>query len=97
MEVYITEAISLKLKEKHNVTEAEVLQCFRNRLGPDMLDLRAEHRTDPPTRWFISSTNRGRRLKIVYVRHSADEAVVKTAYEPNITEIRIYKTMGERK
>lgn len=79
-----------KLKEKHNVSEAEVMQCFRNKVGKFALDTRAEHQTDKPTVWFIAETDDKRRLKIVVVRYSKEEYILKSAFEPNEDEERLY-------
>jgi hypothetical protein len=64
--------ISTRVREKlankiPPVTEEELLQCFENRSGKYLLDMREEHRTDPPTRWFIAQTHYGRELKVVFV------------------------------
>ena len=78
-----------KLLDKHGLVLAEVEEAFLNRTGHFLIDSRQEHRTIPPTMWFIAPTNRGRLLKVVFVR--VDEKIyLKTAYEPNATERRIY-------
>lgn len=87
----ISEVTAGKLKEKHRVTEQEVIECFQNRTRKALIDDREEHRTYPPTKWFISKTDAGRELKIVFVPISPVEIVVKTAYEPNEKVKRIYK------
>lgn len=96
MQIYITEAIARKLKEKHNVSETEVVQCFRNNGGKYTQDTRAEHETDPPTFWFIAETDRTRRLKVVFVHYTKTEYIVKTAYEPNAEEERLYDKYSKR-
>lgn len=78
-----------KLKEKHGVSRAQVFECFANRQGPMLLDTREEHKTNPPTKWFISETDMGLKLKIVYIRTDS-EFVVKSAYPPNFEELDIY-------
>ena len=52
-------------------------------------DLRENHKTDPTTMWFIAETHKGRKLKVCFVQ-VATEINVKTAYEPNDQELRIY-------
>ncbi|MBI2603004.1 MAG: ADP-ribosyl-(dinitrogen reductase) hydrolase [Deltaproteobacteria bacterium] len=91
MKFVFTGRIRQKLKEKHGVIPEEVKQCFCNRAGRFLEDTREEHRTAPPTQWFISETETGRRLKVVFVE-DVDEGVVyiKTTYEPNATEEKIY-------
>jgi hypothetical protein len=43
--------------------------------------------------WFIASTHKGRWLKIVYIQIN-EVLHLKTAYEPNDVEIKLYKTYG---
>jgi hypothetical protein len=46
--------------------------------------------TMPPTMWFISETDRGRALKVVFIEHPSQVYELKTAYEPSPEEERIY-------
>lgn len=93
MSLIVSKSIESKLTSKHKVTVDEVKQCFHNREGQLLIDTRERHKTDPPTQWFISSTNKQRQLKIVFVLK--DGAVyLKTAYEPNETELNIYRQYG---
>jgi hypothetical protein len=78
-----------KLNEKHGVTFHQVVECFANRNGAVLYDVREEHRTNPPTKWFIAETDMGVKLKVVYIRTDS-EVIVKTAYPPNPEEIDIY-------
>lgn len=86
----ISSAIEEKLSAKHGVCRREVEQCFENCTGEHLLDTREDHRTDPITKWFVASTNRGRTLKIVFV-FSEGKIFLKTAYDANHDEIRIYR------
>ena len=88
-----TTATEAKLKSKHNVTLAEVRQCFLNRKWRLLIDSRALTRTNPPTLWFIADTNKVRTLKIVYIREEL-RIILKTAYEPNEEELAIYRLYG---
>ncbi|HJV82289.1 ADP-ribosyl-(dinitrogen reductase) hydrolase [Noviherbaspirillum sp.] len=92
--IIVTTRIDEKLDSKHAVTVEEVDQCFDNKCGVNLIDDREDNRTDPPTFWFIAETNRGRLLKIVYVYRDG-KIFLKTAYEPNETEIAIYETEGK--
>lgn len=87
----ISQNIQKKLNEKHGVSVNQVYQCFENREEGLLEDEREEHRTDPPTKWFISRTNHGKLLKIVFVAREG-KIFLKTAYPPNDDEISIYKT-----
>lgn len=86
----ISEAILQKLSEKHGVSRREVEQCFENIEGLLLIDDREDHRSDPPTLWFLSRTNNNRLLKVVYIQKGS-KAFLRTCYEPNETEISIYE------
>jgi hypothetical protein len=79
-----------KLKIRHQVTIDEVEECFLNQTKEFLEDARVDHLTIPPTRWFISETDRERVLKIVFVEHPGELFQLKTAYEPNSEEEKIY-------
>jgi hypothetical protein len=89
----LSKAIQDKLAEKHDVTRREIEQCFENRYGDYLEDTREQHRTDPPTMWFISKTNKGRLLKVIFV-FSNGNVFIKSAYEPEPEAIKIYDTKG---
>ena len=65
--IIISPTIKEKLWNKHAVTPAEVYQCFENQCGSNLIDDRENHRTDPETLWFISTTNNDRLLKIIFI------------------------------
>lgn len=67
MKLFISDPVREKLASKHGVTEAEIRQCFENREGRLLEDTREDHQTNPPTQWFISCSNRQRKLKVVFV------------------------------
>lgn len=89
----ISESVLRKLKDAHGVGRTEVEQCFLNRQGHLLVDNRALTRTNPPTLWFIACTNKGRALKVVYIQKGS-VVELKTAYDPNEEEARIYKRHG---
>lgn len=91
MNLFITRRITLKLKHKHLVSINEIEECFYNRCGGLLEDTREEHLTEPPTRWFIAETDKGRLLKIVFIESKDCTYEIKTAYEPNSIEVRIYE------
>ena len=91
--IVISEEIKAKLASKHEVGEAEVHQCFANRTGCLLRDAREEHRTDPPTEWFIAPTNRGRLLKVCFVPDG--NFYLRTCYPPNHTELGLYRKYGQ--
>lgn len=92
MPLIISKRVREKLANKQPpVTEAEIVQCFANREGRFLLDTREEHKTNPPTKWFIAETNYGRLLKVVFVRNIDGSIEIKSAFDPNDTEKRIYR------
>lgn len=89
----ISSDILAKLKEKHNVSRREVEQCFENKVGRYVMDEREDHRTDPPTLWFVAPTNCERLLKVIFV--FADGNVhIKSAFEPGESVIEMYDRLG---
>jgi len=93
MKLHVSADVRRKLANKHHVQVKEVHECFENRCGKDLFDMRARHRTDPLTRWFLAPTNHRRLLKIVFVP-TPYGIEVKTAYAPNPEEIRIWNKYG---
>lgn len=89
----ISPGIEDKLLKKHGVCRREVEQCFENREGKLLLDSREDHKTNPPTMWFLSLTNKGRLLKVVFIQ-SGLLVDLKTCYEPNEIEIGLYEKYG---
>ena len=92
-QLIITAKVLEKLKAKHGIARSEVEQCFYNRVGNLLVDDRELRRTNPPTLWFISKTNKGRLIKVVYIQKGS-EVYLKSAFEPNATEISIYARHG---
>lgn len=87
----ISTRIAEKLKNKHQVTCNEVWECFLNRTRGFLEDTRLDHKTTPPTFWFISETDHGRLLKVVFIELDNGAYEIKTAYQPNINEVNIYE------
>lgn len=81
MAIKFSRSVAMKLLTKHDVTEKEVVECFANGEGLYYRDTQEDHDTDPPTMWFMSVTNRGRLLKVCFVRRGSD-VDIKTAFEP---------------
>ncbi|MEJ2911873.1 ADP-ribosyl-(dinitrogen reductase) hydrolase [Pseudoalteromonas sp. C12FD-1] len=90
LEESVPHSVRMKLKNKHNVSIYEVEECFSNREGSFLEDTREKNKTNPPTNWFIAETDYGRKLKVVFIELE-DRIELKTAYEPNQEEIRIYQ------
>lgn len=86
----IARDIRQKLKDKHQVEEAEIEECFLNREKGYLTDTREDHKSNPPTLWFVSVTDKGRILKVLWINDPVLGITIKSAYEPNPEEIRIY-------
>ncbi len=96
MSLRISAKVKAKLQKKHNVTEEEIIECFQSCENGYLLDEREDNQTDPPTQWFISETDYGRLLKVVFIMHYEDRVVeIKTAYEPNNDEINLYNKIAK--
>lgn len=92
MDLKISPKTIEKLRDKHGVSPQEVAECFANRWGKFFTDSRDEHRTNPPTWWFVSETDRGRVLKVVFVRYP-DFFAIKSAYEPEDGSDALYEKL----
>ena len=91
MRLIISAETRFKLKTKHKVSKEEIIQCFENLIGNPVLDTREEHKTESQTQWFISETDKRRKLKVVFIQIAATAVVIKTAYSPNLSEEKIYR------
>ena len=90
----ISATILEKLTERHQVTRREIEQCFENRIGTYVVDDREDHRTDPPTLWFVAPTNQDRLLKVMFI--FADGNIhIKSAYEPSAAVVELYDKRGK--
>jgi len=85
-----------KLKIKHSVSPRHVEQCFENREGMFLIDDREDHRTDPPSMWFIAQDNEGRTLKVVFIFEHGN-IYIKTAYSPSPEVISLYERKAKYK
>ena len=92
--LYISQPVTEKLISKHNVTQREVEQCFENKCGLFLIDDREEHRSDPPTLWFVAPTNSKRLLKVIFI--FKDGGIhIKSAYDADESVKRIYNTAAK--
>ena len=87
----ISTQVREKLAVRHNVQIDEISQCFSNRERRFLRDNRAEHRTDPPTQWFVAETNNGRKLKIMFIAEENRTITIKSAYEATDEVTSIYE------
>lgn len=89
MGLKVSSKVKDKLWEKHNLTITEVKEGFANRTAGFLDDTRADHKTDPPTRWFVSETDRGKRIKIIFI-YKNDNIIIKSAYPPELDAEKMY-------
>lgn len=90
MAVYISSKVKKKIKDKHGLTLDEVFEAISGRLAGFLEDTREEHKSDPPTYWFIGSTDFGKLVKIAFIFKDGT-MIIRTAYEANQRELAIYK------
>lgn len=95
MEFKISAGVATKLRDKHQVSQQEVVECFYNKWGRFFTDTRLEHQTDPPTYWFISETDKNRRLKVVFIRHP-DLFEIKSAFPPELDAEKLYEDLCQK-
>jgi hypothetical protein len=93
MAIKISPSVREKLTNKHRVNEDEIAQCFANRTHTFLIDTRSDHLSNPMTRWFISETDVGRKLKVAFIPVK-DDVHIRTAYEPHKTEIAIFQKVA---
>lgn len=98
MSLVIYPMILQKLKAKHRVAVHEVEEAFLNRTGPLASEVRPQNIGAVPRYWFISETDTGRRLKIVFADDPTETGpVIITAYEPNPREEKLYESITKQK
>ena len=89
----ISQDILDKLRDKHRVERGEVEQCFANKCGLYLTDDREEHRSDPPTLWFVAPTNRGRLLKVIFMYRDG-KLRLRSAFDADAWSQSIYDAKG---
>lgn len=95
MTYIISPRVRAKLDQKHGgVSESELDEAFANRDGDFLIDTREEHKTNPPTEWFVAQTDRGRLLKVVFVNRMDGTIEIKSAYTPEQPTIAFYKRVA---
>lgn len=93
--IKFAKSIERKLKVKHNVLVSEVLECFANVQRGFLEDTREDHKTDPPTHWFVEQTDKGRWLFIAFMLID-NEIVIKTAFDADENRKRIYTKLTSK-
>ena len=98
MRIIIYPLILDKLTNKHGVSANEVEQTFLNRSGSLAKEVRPRNQGDEVRLWFISTTDMGRELKVVFFIDADENApVIVTAYEPNDDEVKLYEKIQRQK
>lgn len=93
--LFIHKTIENKCLIKHNVLENEIREAWQSYDGTVLVtDDREEHRTNPPTVWFVVKTSGVRLLKIIAVIDSDGVAYLKSAYDANQKVINLFRKMG---
>jgi uncharacterized DUF497 family protein len=96
--IIVYPSILEKLKTKHGVSIDEVEQTFLTRTGSLAREMRPKNQGTEDRFWFISTTDSGRELKVVFFI-DADEnvPVIITAYEPDSNEVNLYEKIQRQK
>ena len=98
MSIIIYPSILEKLRLKHGVSAYEVEQAFLNRVGKLVKEVRQQNQGDEDRFWFISTTNNGRELKVVFIIDDEENVpAIITAYEPNDDEVNLYEKIQRKK
>lgn len=91
----MTFKISKRVQEKiakRGIEPDDIAECFMNRTGRYYSDTRARHQTNPPTYWFVSTNDKGRVLKVVFVRYP-DYFAIKSVFEPEDGSDKLYEEL----
>jgi len=98
MRIIIYPAILEKLKNKHDVSAGEIEEAFLNRHGSLAKEVRPRNQGTEDRFWFVSATDQGRELKVVFfIDAEENQPVVITAYEPNDDEVNLYEKIQRQK
>ncbi|MGY5797064.1 hypothetical protein [Rheinheimera faecalis] len=89
MAIKVSPRVRDKIENKHGLTIAEVHEAISGRLGKFLKDQREEHKSDPPTLWFIGSTDFGKAVKVAFIFKDG-HMIIRTAYIANAKELEIY-------
>jgi len=79
-------------KKIHQLQSKKLLNVFKIPQNGLYIDNRQQHKTKPPTRWFIAETDSMRRLKIVFITYPSGDHVIKSAFEPDEYEEKVYES-----
>ena len=90
----ISDAIKEKLQLKHGVCVRDVEQCFENKCGIYLQDTRENHKTNPPTLWFVAPNNAGRMLKLMLIYRDGS-VYLKSAYDATPEIQALYERFGK--
>jgi hypothetical protein len=87
----VSASVRAKLSAKvPPVSLGEIEECFINRENTWLEDTREEHLSDPVTLWFVAETNRGRKLKIVFIPR-VPIITIRSAYDPSAKALAYYQ------
>lgn len=90
LSLVISKKIEEKLRTKHGIDPTEVEECFYNRTKGTLIDDREDHKTNPPSEWFIAKTDKDRLLKVIFVLEDG-KIHIKSCFDADSASIRIYK------
>ena len=89
--LYVSDWVLQKIKMKE-IDLTEIEEAFYNCNGVYIEETREEHKTKPPTYWFIAPTSDGRLLKVCFIpRYDLKFLTLKTAFDAEEKEINAYE------
>ncbi|QNN46495.1 ADP-ribosyl-(dinitrogen reductase) hydrolase [Thermomonas brevis] len=94
MHIVCSEKTKAKLQAKHNVSMKDVRECFMNRTGEVLEDTSEDHKSDPPTTFFVAPNNHGRLLKVCFILRDGT-IYLRTCFEPSAKAIATYRELGK--
>lgn len=89
VELEIPRKIAEKLAHKHSVSVPEIYQLWMNRMGRILMEHRERNQGRFPRYWFLSETDAGRRLKVVFTEDPNFEAPVIITVHPPTPEAEV--------
>lgn len=96
MALVISSAVREKLNNKQSpVTAAEIQQCFANRNGRFLFDTPGKQPYGSACPMVRCGGRLRAKLKVCFILYESGDVHIKTAYDPNKDELRIYDKYAE--
>lgn len=91
-ELIVSRKVKEKIENRHELLIREICEAFANKEGAFLRDAREDPDKMPFSQWFVAQTDKGKLIKVAFILDDENrKVIIKTAYEPNEEEVRIYK------